>query len=174
MRLHEQEKETDENMFTAFSYVPQVPIRQIHSFDELDEVWRDPHVRIWIDIEGPTEEDLRRLDKIVDVDDTSLETSLSTEEEHPRVDEFSDHIFLLLYGVLSAEENSTFSPRKLTTFCGKRYIITIQHERHQTIQKLRERFSTQGMHILSRGVDFLLYAVIDGIVDEYASALVDF
>ena len=161
-------------MFTAFAFVPHSPLRQIHTFDELDEVWKDPHVRIWVDIEEPTEEDLRRLDTIVDVDDSSLETSLSTEEEHPRVDEFTDHIFLLLYGVLSPEGDTTFAPRKLTAFCGKRYIITIQHERHRTIQKLRERFSSHGEHIISRGVDFLLFAIIDGIVDNYAIALAEF
>lgn len=161
-------------MFTAFAHVPHKPLRQLHSFEELEEAWKDPHVRVWVDIEGPTEEDLRRLDMIVDVDDSSLETSLSIEEEHPRVDEFADHIFLLLYGVLAPENQTKFAPRKLTAFCGKRYLITIQHERHRTIDKVRQRFASHGVHIISRGVDFLLYAIIDGIVDNYSVALTEF
>jgi len=161
-------------MLTAFAYVPHTPLRQIHSFEELDEAWKDPHVRVWVDIENPTVEDLKRLDTIVDVDDSSLETSLSTEEEHPRVDEFADHIFLLLYGVLAPENETKFAPRKLTTFLGKRYLITIQHERHRTIERVRQRFASHGIHIISRGVDFLLYAIIDGIVDNYSVALAEF
>lgn len=161
-------------MFKAYATKQHGAVQRIQTFAELDEVWKDPHTRLWIDIEKPSAEILHELDDIVDVDDTSLEACLANEEARPRVDEFPDHIFLLLYGVLSPEEDPDFAPRKLAAFCGRRYLVTIHDDRHRTIDNMHSRFLGNGHHLLSRGVDFLLYSIIDGMVDNYGIALADF
>jgi magnesium transporter len=161
-------------MMFAFVHLPRQPIRSIQSLDELEQAWKDPSATAWIDFASPTPEELRRLDAIVDVDDTALEACLSEEEHRPRVEEYPDHIFLLLYGVLSPAEDPTFAPRRLAAFCGKRFLVTIHTDSHRSINSLRQRLQSHGEHVLSRGVDFVLYSLMDGLVDNYGIALADF
>ncbi len=161
-------------MMTAFVHTPRNPTRPIQTLDELEEAWKDPSATAWIDFDSPTEEELRRLDTILDVDDSALESCLSEEEHRPRVEEFPDHIFLLLYGVLAPAEDPTFAPRRLAAFCGKRFLVTIHTVSHRTINSLKQRFLSHGEHILGRGVDFVLYSLMDGLVDNYGVALADF
>lgn len=161
-------------MFSGFVYLPGKPIQRLESLEGLETMIKEPQAQIWIDMERPTEEDLRKLDEIIDVDDTSLEACLLNEDLRPRVDEFADHIFLLLYGVLAPDVDPTFAPRQLAAFCGERYLFTIHRDKHRTIEDLKDRFESHGMHKISRGVDFLLYTIIDGMVDNYAVALDQF
>jgi magnesium transporter len=162
------------DMMNAFVLTPQEPTRSLTDLNELEQVWKDPGAIAWIDFDSPSAEELARLDTIVDVDDSALESCLSSEEHRPRVEEFTDHIFLLLYGVLSMAEDPTFAPRPLAVFCGKRFLVTIHRDSHRTINALRLRCQNNGEHILSRGVDFVLYSLVDGLVDNYGIALSDF
>lgn len=157
----------------AFGHKSHHPVETILTFERLREVWSDPAVRVWVDLEAPTSDDLKALDSVVDLDDTALEATLQ-EEQRPRVDEFGDHIFLLLYGVLTPDVDPGFSPRKLSAFCGKRFLITIHADRHRTIEALKNRFPANGEHLMSRGVDFVLYTIIDGMVENYSVAITKF
>jgi magnesium transporter len=158
-------------MFMGFCWRPDETLQSFSTPEELRAVWTSPDVRIWIDIDQPTSASLHEIDSIVDVDDTSLEACLDDQEQRPRVDEFDDHIFLLLYGVLAPSEDPTFAPRRLAAFLGSRFLVTIHRDRHRTVDAMRARFHQNGRHLLSRGVDFLLYSIIDGVVDNYAVAL---
>jgi magnesium transporter len=161
-------------MMQAFVQSYSSPVQSVQNLDDLAQAWSDPRAIAWIDFESPSQEELRRLDEILNVDDSALESCLSAEDHRPRVEEFSDHIFLLLYGVLSVAEDPTFAPRRLAAFCGMRFLVTVHNDQHRTIMALRQRFSSHGEHILNRGVDYVLFSLIDGLVDNFGIALADF
>lgn len=160
-------------MLSGFVYRPDRSTQTFTSYESLAQAWRDPTARLWLDLEAPTPEELRALDGVIDLDDTSLDATFQ-EDQSPRVEEFGDHIFLLLYGVLTPDQDPAFSPRKLSAFLGARLLITIHQERHRTIDDMRRRMSASAEHLLGRGVDYLLYAILDGMVDNYSIAISKF
>lgn len=160
-------------MLSGFVYCRDRTVATISTFEELSAAWSDPTTRLWVDLEDPSPEDLLALDGVIDLDDTSLEATFQ-EEQRPRVEEFGDHIFLLVYGVLTPDQDPGFSPRRLSAFCGQRLLITIHRERHRTIDELRRRMCNGAVYLLGRGVDFLLYTILDGMVDNYAVVVAKF
>lgn len=152
-------------MFTGFARQPEGATEVLGSIEDLAKAWAVTGTTVWVDFEAPTEDDLWALDRIIDVDDSSLEDCL-TGEQRPRIDEFEDYLFMVFYGLLAADADE-FSPRKLSVFLGPRFLITVHHEPLRTLADVRERCRKNPSQTLSRGVDFVLFNLIDGMVDRY-------
>ena len=84
----------------------------IGSAQDLGKAWRDEEARLWVDFEEPTDDDVRDLKDLMGLDEASLEDCLHG-EQRPRIDEFEDHIFIVLYGLVGLDDPSEFNPRKL-------------------------------------------------------------
>ncbi len=138
----------------------------INSLDELADVWSEGELRVWIDLESPSEEDLRRLDEIIKLDDESLDDCLHG-EQRPRIDEFDDYIFLVLYGLYGLKEQEDLDPHKLAAFCGNRFLITVHRAPQLSVRQVRARCGRHPEALLVQGVDEILFAVIDTMVDNY-------
>jgi magnesium transporter len=153
-------------VLTAFAHDPDGATEELDNVGSIAQRWIKPDVRLWIDVEEPTEPELRALGDIFHLDAEAIDDCLHG-EQHPRIDEFEDHIFLVVYGMMGEREANDYEPRKLAVFCGPRYLITVHRERLRTISAVRGRCRRNAAQVLGRGVDFVLYAVIDGMVDNY-------
>jgi magnesium transporter len=122
--------------------------------------------RIWVDLESPTEEDIRSIGARFCLDADSLDDCLQG-EQRPRIDEYDQYIFLVLYGLLGEGKEADPEPRKLAIYCGTNFLITVHREPLRTITRLRGRLTRHAAQILQDGVDSLLYEVIDLVVDNY-------
>ena len=71
-------------------------------------------VSLWIDLEEPTEDEVHAVGRAFRLDAEALEDCLHG-EQRPRIDEFEDCIFLVLYGALRPDDTSEFEPRKPET-----------------------------------------------------------
>ena len=49
----------------GFAVLADKSCRPLESLEDLATLWAEPEVRVWVDLEAPTEEDLRRLDEIL-------------------------------------------------------------------------------------------------------------
>jgi len=146
-------------------------------FDELDgieaAIAADEEATAWIDIERATTEETRRLRKMFKLDPGALEDCLEG-EQRPRIDDFDRYIFIVLYGMVGIGTDVDPSPRKLTAFCAKRFLITMPREPLRTIRDVRRRFSKRGEALLSKGTGHVLYQIIDGMVDKYMTVVDDY
>lgn len=152
-------------MVIAFACFPDGTTLQLPSLDHLADAW-ERGATVWIDAENPTEEEFQRIDAVIDVDDSAWDDCLHG-EQRPRIDEFRGHIFMVLYGVLGAEDEGNLRERKIAAFLGTRFLITVHHDPLVPVRALCDRYQRHPSHILDRGADFLLYTIIDMIVDNY-------
>ncbi len=134
--------------------------------DRLAELAAAPVRCLWIDLEAPSEEELKAVGKAFGLAQEALEDCVAG-EQRPRIDEYDDHIFILLYGMIGAESSTEFTPRKLSGFLGSRYLITVHPEPLKTLREFRARAKRQGKAILSHGPDFILHGILDAMVDRY-------
>jgi magnesium transporter len=153
-------------MFTGFAKYTDGTTETLASIEDLARAWAREGSIVWVDFEAPTEADLRELDKVVDVDDSSLDDCLSG-QQRPRIDEFDDHIFIVLYGLIGPGESEEFDPRKLSIFFGPRFIITLCPDPIRTIRTMIERARRDPALVIGAGVDRLLHAIIDSMADKY-------
>ncbi|MBN2473471.1 MAG: magnesium transporter CorA family protein [Pirellulales bacterium] len=153
-------------MITAYLRHADGTARVLSRPDELAAEWSDQQAVVWIDVEQPTEEEVRAVDAVIDLDDEAWDDCLRG-RQRPRIDEYENYIFLLVYGLSEPEAATDPVARKLAAFCGNRFLITVHQEPFAAIEHLRGRCRLHASTLLQRGVDHLLYYVIDAIVDGY-------
>jgi magnesium transporter len=156
----------EDAMFTAFVCSDDGSTRMVDSIDAVEAAWRQPGVRVWVDLEADDEPELRALQVIFRLDDESLDDCLHG-EQWPRIDEFDDYIFLVLYGLFGLKEAGEVDPHKLAVFCGPRFLITVQRQPLLTVRQVKARCGRHPEAVIARGVDYVLCAIIDAMVDNY-------
>lgn len=144
--------------------------RPLKSLDELAELWPRQDVRIWIDLESPSDEDVQRLGEIAGLDEEALDDCLHGEQQ-PRIDEFDDYIFMVLYGLHGLKEQEDLDPHKLAAFCGSRILITVGRHPLLSVRQVRARCGRHPENLLARGVDAVLFEIIDTMVDHYVRVI---
>ncbi len=153
-------------MIRGFALSGEGTLTPLDSIEQAAEPWRKGNARLWLDIEKPTDAELKTIGELFNLDPGAIE-DCRTGEQRPRVDEFADYVFIVLYGAMAIEAGSRFSPRKLAVFFHERFLITVHPESLRAIETVRQRCTNHGQHLIGRGLDFFLYTIIDSIVDNY-------
>jgi len=155
-------------MFHAIARLTDGQTVHLDSSTGLAEILAHPENVVWIDYEAPTEADLQQLTSLIPLDSDAVEDCL-TGEQRPRIDEFDDYIFLVLYGmpVLVDGPGEELLPRKLAAFCSQRFLITVHNEALPSISEIRERGGRNPAQLLAGGSDEVLYCIVDRMVDRY-------
>ncbi len=127
----------------------------------IDQWHRDSDDKMWVDIEDPTPEVLEPLlETRFGFHELAAEDSLS-ENTLPKYDRFPDYDFLIFRAV--EHRKSTY---KVAAFLGRNFLFTVHREKVAAINSARERLPSDA-RLLHNGPDFLLYAIVDQMVDAY-------
>jgi magnesium transporter len=153
-------------MLSAFVYSVDGSLLKVGSIEAVEAAWSHPGVHVWIDLEAPAKEELDGLGRIFRLDEQSLDECLEG-EQWPRIDEFDEHIFVVLYGLFGLKEGGEVDPHKLSVFCGPRFLITVHRQPLLTVRQVKARCGRHPESVIARGVDYVLCAIIDIMVDNY-------
>src|SRR5437868_6074481 len=153
-------------MLTAFVYSAAGTLEKADSIAAIEAAWQQPEVRVWVDIESVDEKELLALQELFQLDNESLQDCLQG-EQWPRIDEFEEHIFLVVYGLFGLKERGEVDPHKLAVFCGARFLVTVHHQPLLTVRQVKARCGRHPESVIARGVDYTLCAIIDLMVENY-------
>lgn len=119
----------------------------------------------WINIDGIYDVSvIERVGSIFELDTLSLEDILNT-HTRPKLHEYENYIFCVLKD-LYVEDHQIFT-EQLSFILKDRLLLTFQEEEGDVFDNVRNRIRTASTKIRSRGTDYLMYALIDTIVDNY-------
>jgi len=155
----------DLRVITGWTFSADQSARPLESIDALGEALARADGVTWVDLEAPDDEELHALGAVLNLSPEALE-DCRVGEQRPRIDEFDDYLFLVLYGMLGLESEE-YAPRKLAAFVGERFLATIHREPLVTIKTVNERCGRHPSKTLANGVDVVLYHIIDGMIDKY-------
>ena len=88
-------------------------------------------------------------------------------EQRPKFEDFDDYIFIVLKMVFLDEDKTGLKVEQVSLVLGERYVISFQESKRDVFEPLRERIRTGKGRIRRMGADYLAYAVMDSIVDNY-------
>jgi magnesium transporter len=154
-------------MLTCFARMPDGSFEHHDSLDAVCRLATECDSSLWIDLEAPDGDLLQRVGGLFNVTPEALEDCIHG-EQMPRIDEYEDHVLLMLYGFPAGIAEGHFEPKKLAVFCGSRFLLSVHQDRLQTIEDVRTRCNRHPQQWFGRGVDLLLYSVVDGMADRYA------
>jgi magnesium transporter len=135
----------------------------------LDEVRKhlgaDRHTVVWVDLCSPHHADLKRLAEQLDFHELAVEDALGS-HQRPKLDEYRGHQFLVLRPVWLDTMSGKLSESEVDAFVGERVMITIRKDARLLIEPVVALLDGASV-LATNGVSFMLYGLIDHIVDDY-------
>lgn len=96
------------------------------------------------------------------------------EVKRPKLEEYNSYFFFSIRSALPTEASAPkLNQEKINFFLGKNFLISLQQKRSDHFTVVRERLEYKKGRIRERGADFLLYRMLDAIVDNYFEVLED-
>lgn len=156
-------------------------------FDNIDDCLTEigPESVRWINIDGLHDTSIiEKLGAHFKIHSLVLEDILNT-EKRPKREDYGDYIFLILKMFYCEREsendnlkNETLSNQEIkveqvSLILGANFVITFQEDIGDIFDKIRERIRQGKGRLRKSGSDYLAYAIIDTIIDNYFSILED-
>lgn len=121
----------------------------------------------WINIDGIHQvELLREIGDITDLHMLTLEDILNT-EQRPKIEDYGSYYFVVLKMLMYDDKTHAISQEQVSIIVKGNLILTFQERPGDVFEPVRERINTPDSRIRRFGVDFLLYALVDAVVDNY-------
>ncbi|HLY55365.1 MAG TPA: magnesium and cobalt transport protein CorA [Stellaceae bacterium] len=131
--------------------------------DEKIDCPADKSEFIWIGIADPTEEEMRVLQETYDLHPLAVEDALRA-DQLPKVDVYGTQLFITTR--TARVENGEIAYGETAMFVGRNHVISVRHgsaRDHLTLRSTLEAVPAK----LANGVDYVLHAILDFIVDGY-------
>src|SRR5229473_8177514 len=132
----------------------------------IDEAGRwakqDGHV-VWIGLLEPSEELLQRVQAQLDLHPLAIEDA-GKAHQHPKLEQYGDALFIVARTAQVVEGRISFGETHL--FVGRGYVISVRHGASVSYAAVRQRCEACPT-VLSQGEDYIVYAILDFIVDNY-------
>jgi magnesium transporter len=126
----------------------------------------------WIDVDGIHEpETFKRLGECYGFHPLVLEDIMAT-DQRPKMDDFSDYLFIVLKMIDYSSIKGEIEIEQVSFILGKNYLFSFQEGKDVDVfDHVRQRIRNGKGRIRQMGPDYLLYALIDAVVDNYFSVL---
>ncbi|MCF7822624.1 MAG: magnesium/cobalt transporter CorA [Candidatus Marinimicrobia bacterium] len=139
---------------------------EIKNIQEL-QYYRDQPTITWINLDGIHNiEILRELGSLFDIHPLLLEDIVNT-NHRPKLDEHDDQIFFTLKMLLEQRDSGSLNTEQVSIIIGKNYVISFQETPQDLFDQVRIRIKNSKGRIRMNGVDYLVYALVDAVVDSY-------
>lgn len=127
---------------------------------------RDGHV-VWIGLLEPSRDLLLQVQREFGLHDLAIEDA---EHPHarPKIEQYGDALFIVARTAQLIDGRVSFGETHI--FFGRGFIVSVRHGASTSYSRVREHWESCPA-ILAKGEDFILYAILDFIVDNYLPVL---
>ena len=124
---------------------------------------------VWIGFHEPNEQDLRTLQQQFGLHELAVEDALHA-HQIPKLEIYGESLFVVLRTAQLEQGKVVFG--ETCIFVSDDYIITVRHGASQSYAKVRQRCEASPK-LLTHGVDYVLHALLDYVVDNYLPVVND-
>src|SRR5258708_29273250 len=131
--------------------------------DGIPDYLQRPNCFVWVALHDPPAGELNDLQRMFGLHPLAVEDAQS-EHQRPKIEEYGDSLFAILQMVEPA--NDEFRVGELAVFGGHKYVLSVRTLAQKGFQDVRAR-SEREPELLRQGPGYILYALIDAVVDRY-------
>lgn len=133
--------------------------------DDLDKWVGRPGHFVWIGLYEPTVEELEKIQAELGLHELAVEDAQRA-HQRPKLEEYGDSLFVVLRTAQWDEASHAVERGETHLFVGKSYLVSVRHGNSPSYAEVRIRCQSTP-HLLSHGTSFVLYAIMDFVVDHY-------
>ncbi|MDR7128642.1 magnesium transporter [Algoriphagus sp. 4150] len=139
--------------------------------DQLEEHLKLKKKVIWIDIIGLHDvELLEKVGLLFGIHKLTLEDILSV-EQRPKMEVFDNYLFAALKMIQCTTPESPIDDEQISFILKDGILLTFQEKRGDVFEFVRSRLTDQKRTIRQRKADYLLYALLDAVIDNYFTVM---
>ena len=161
------DKKIDKVLLRIFDFDP--TSQEETKVDTVEEVikYSQKESVTWFNIDGLHDEQvLKDIQDGFKIDKLILAEVMNT-SGRPKVTEFSNGIFLSLKMLMQVEDSDQILVENLSLILTKSTLISFQERKGDVFEPVRERIRSQKKRIINSGTDYLLFALLDIVIDNY-------
>lgn len=137
------------------------------SLAEIPGYLRLPNCFVWVALHDAAPELLKELQKTFDLHPLAVEDAC-VGHQRPKIEEYGDALFTVLHIVEPAVDEVRVA--ELAIFAGRNYVLSVRSRTEKGFEEVRAR-SEREPELLRQGPGYILYALIDAVVDRYFPVL---
>ncbi|GIE92991.1 magnesium transporter CorA family protein [Paractinoplanes rishiriensis] len=126
-----------------------------------------PEAVLWLDLYDPDLDDLAAVAEEFRLHPLALEDAVQ-DHERPKLDRYPDHLFLNVYAV--DVSTHPFGKAEISAFVTDRALITVRKSATDTAHFVERWDADAALAGQGDGVAFLLYGLLDAVVDGHVAA----
>jgi len=165
--VHVGERKTEEVRITVMDYDEHdFQEKQVSNIEDCFP-FKDTTTVTWINIDGlHNTEIIEKLGKEFELHPLILEDILNT-GQRPKFEDFDNYVFIVLKMLSYDEPNQTTQAEQVSLVLGANFVISFQESIGDVFEQIRDRIRNSKGRIRKMGPDYLTYALLDAIVDNY-------
>jgi magnesium transporter len=122
-----------------------------------------PNCFVWVALHDPAPELLDELQQTFGLHPLAVEDA-RVGHQRPKIEEYGDALFTVLHIV--EPDTEEYRVAELAIFAGRNYVLSVRSRTDKGFQEVRAR-SEREPALLRQGPGYILYALIDAVVDRY-------
>ncbi|MFA6015052.1 MAG: magnesium and cobalt transport protein CorA [Gallionellaceae bacterium] len=121
---------------------------------------------VWVALRDTTDAELEEIQEEFSLHDLAIEDAMHG-RQRPKIEEYGDHLFVVMH--LLEVVNAEIAVGEVSVFVGRNFILSICNRSQLQLMGIREREP----ELLRLGSGFVLYALMDEVVDRYFPVIED-
>ncbi|MBO9338075.1 MAG: magnesium/cobalt transporter CorA [Chloroflexus sp.] len=140
-------------------------VEALTDLDQISELLMQPRALIWLDLEQPTATEVALLHNEFGFHPLAIEDAIQT-HERPKIETYPGYYLIIFYSIEYDADKRALHFLPITLFVGANYLVSIRTGPVRHVQQTLARWQGNG-YVPGYQISSILYALIDGIVDDY-------
>jgi magnesium transporter len=136
---------------------------------DVSECLEQPGTVVWVDLCGPSKPQLHELASELGLHELAVEDALGP-HQRPKLDHYATHHFLSCRAVRVTADAGRLDETEIDAFISDRWLITVREDNTFPMDAVLRRWD-RSPDLAAQGVGFLLYGLLDVVIDEYFAAV---
>ena len=131
----------------------------------------DADKTLWVNVDGVHDVDLvQQLGTGFELHPLAIEDIAHT-GQRPKVEDYGNHALLVLRMLRWNDAKDQIDDEQVSLAMGPSWVLSFQERKGDVFDPIRDRLKTNRGRIRKMGADYLLYTLVDAIVDHYFAIL---
>ena len=135
--------------------------------EDISDYLVEPDCFVWVALRDASLADLTLMQEEFTLHPLAVEDA-GHGHQRPKIEEYGDCIFVVMH--LLEIVDGEMNVGEVDVFVGNNYVLSLRNRSHQNFLGVRERCEREP-HLLEQGAGFVLYALMDAVVDRYFPVL---
>lgn len=125
---------------------------------------------LWVDVFDTTPEDGEFLSRVFKFHQLAVEDCVDPEFHPAKIDEYEDHIFIVVHGINYAVESNLVETAELGIFIGRNYVVSNHNQPLASVGAVMGAVEATGRP-MAGGAALLAYALVDALMTNVSPTL---